>query len=291
MRRSMLFLPGNAPNMIINGGTLRADSVILDLEDSVAPGEKDAARILVRNALRTVDFGCETIVRINSLDSEFCEEDLKEIVPCAPGAIMSPKSSRREDILRLDDMIERIEEENHMEKGKIKLIPLIETALGVENAFEIASSCGRVTAIFLGGEDLSADLRCKRTTSGEEILYARERMVCAARAAGVEVYDTPFTDAFDDEGLIADAKLAKSLGFSGKAAVAPRHVYAINEIFSPTKEEIDYAKEVMGVIEEAHRLGKGAVSLHGKMIDPPIVERARLVLEAAESAERRGFDE
>ena len=105
MRRSMLFLPGNAPNMIINGGTLRADSVILDLEDSVAPGEKDAARILVRNALRTVDFGCETIVRINSLDSEFCEEDLKEIVPCAPGAIMPPKSSRREDILRLDDMI------------------------------------------------------------------------------------------------------------------------------------------------------------------------------------------
>ena len=276
MRRSMLFLPGNAPNMIINGGTLRADSVILDLEDSVAPGEKDAARILVRNALRTVDFGCETIVRINSLDSEFCEEDLKEIVPCAPGAIMPPKSSRREDILRLDDMIERIEEENYMEKGKIKLIPLIETALGVENAFAIASACARVTAVFLGGE---------------EILYARERMVCAARAAGVEVYDTPFTDAFDDEGLIADAKLAKSLGFSGKAAVAPRHVYAINEIFSPTKEEIDYAKEVMGVIEEAHRLGKGAVSLHGKMIDPPIVERARLVLEAAESAERRGFDE
>ena len=111
MRRSMLFLPGNAPNMIINGGTLRADSVILDLEDSVAPSEKDAARILVRNALRTVDFGCETIVRINSLDSEFCEEDLKEIVPCAPGAIMPPKSSRREDILRLDHMIERIEEE------------------------------------------------------------------------------------------------------------------------------------------------------------------------------------
>ena len=282
MRRSMLFLPGNAPNMIINGGTLRADSVILDLEDSVAPGEKDAARILVRNALRTVDFGCETIVRINSLDSEFCEEDLKEIVPCAPGAIMPPKSSRREDILRLDDMIERIEEENYMEKGKIKLIPLIETALGVENAFAIAYACARVTAVFLGGEDLSADLRCKRTKSGEEILYARERMVCAARAAGVEVYD---------EGLIADAKLAKSIGFSGKASVAPRHVYAINEIFSPTKEEIDYAKEVMGVIEEAHRLGKGAVSLHGKMIDPPIVERARLVLEAAESAERRGFDE
>ena len=173
MRRSMLFLPGNAPNMIVNGGALRADAVILDLEDSVAPAEKDAARILVRNALKTVSFGCETVVRINSLDSGFCEEDLREIVPCAPGAIMPPKASRREDMLRLDDMNERLEEENYMEKGKIKLIPLIETALGVENAFEIASSCGRVTAIFLGGEDLSADLRCKRTKSGEEILYAR----------------------------------------------------------------------------------------------------------------------
>lgn len=291
MRRSMLFLPGNAPNMIVNGGTLRADAVILDLEDSVAPTEKDAARILVRNALKTVNFGCETVVRINSLDSGFCGEDLREIVPCAPGAIMPPKSACREDMLRLDEVISRLEAENGLEAGKIKLIPLIETALGVENAFEIASSCGRVTAIFLGGEDLSADLRCKRTKSGEEILYARGRMVCAARAAGVEVYDTPFTDAFDDEGLIADARLAKSLGFSGKAAVAPRHIYEINRIFSPTKAEIDYAKEVMAAVEEANRLGKGAVSLRGKMIDPPIAERARTVLEAAKSMGRRGFDE
>lgn len=204
---------------------------------------------------------------------------------------MPPKASRREDMLRLDEAISRLEAENGLEAGKIKLIPLIETALGVENAFEIASSCGRVTAIFLGGEDLSADLRCKRTKSGEEILYARGRMVCAARAAGVEVYDTPFTDAFDDEGLIADARLAKSLGFSGKAAVAPRHIYEINRIFSPTKAEIDYAKEVMAAVEEANRLGKGAVSLRGKMIDPPIAERARTVLEAAKSMGRRGFDE
>lgn len=143
----------------------------------------------------------------------------------------------------------------------------------------------------MGGEDLSADLRCRRTKSGEEILYARGRMVCAARAAGVEVYDTPFTDAFDDEGLIADARLAKSLGFSGKAAVAPRHIYEINRIFSPTKAEIDYAREVMAAVEEANRLGKGAVSLRGKMIDPPIAERARTVLEAAKSMGRRGFDE
>lgn len=282
MRRSMLFLPGNTPNMIINGGTLRADSVILDLEDSVSPDEKDSARILVRNSLKAIDFGCETIVRINSLDTEYCALDLEEIIPCSPDVIMPPKSSCKADMLRLDEMITAIEKENGIEVGKIKLMPLIETALGIENAFEIASATKRITAIFLGGEDFSADIRAKRTKSGEEILYARGRMVVAARAAGIDVYDTPFTDAFDDEGLVADAKFAKSLGFTGKAAVAPRHIYAINEIFSPTAAEIKYAREVITAIEEARKLGKGAVSLRGKMIDPPIVERAKQTLEAAE---------
>ncbi len=281
MRRSMLFLPGNTPNMIINGGTLRADSVILDLEDSVSPDEKDSARILVRNSLKTLDFGCETIVRINALDTEYCIPDLEEIIPCSPDIIMPPKSSCKEDMKRLDDIITEIERKNGMEVGKIKLIPLIETALGIENAFEIASATKRITAIFLGGEDFSADIRAKRTKSGEEILYARGRMVVAARAAGIDVYDTPFTDAFDDEGLVADAKFARSIGFTGKAAVAPRHVHSINEIFSPTEAEIKYAKEVLAAIEEARMLGKGAVSLRGKMIDPPIVERAKQTLEAA----------
>lgn len=289
MRRSMLFLPGNTPSMIINGGTLLADSVILDLEDSVAPDEKDAARILVRNALRHMNFVCETVVRINAVDSEYYAEDLAAVVPCAPGAIMPPKSCRADDMRRLDGEIAALEEQNNIPIGTVKIIPLIETALGVENAFAVASACKRVVAVLLGGEDLSADLRCKRTKSGEELLYARTRLVCAARAAGIEVYDTPFTDAFDDEGLCSDAALAKSLGFSGKAAVAPRHIYDINRIFTPTNEEIAYAKEVMSAIEEAHRLGKGAISLHGKMIDPPIVERARLVLESAKSAKRRGF--
>ena len=278
----MLFLPGNTPNMIINGGTLRADSVILDLEDSVSPDEKDSARILVRNSLKAIDFGCETIVRINSLDTEYCVSDLEEIIPCSPDVIMPPKSSCKADMLRLDEMITALEKENGIEVGKIKLMPLIETALGIENAFEIASATKRITAIFLGGEDFSADIRAKRTKSGEEILYARGRMVVAARAAGIDVYDTPFTDAFDDEGLVADAKFAKSLGFTGKAAVAPRHIYAINEIFSPTATEIKYAREVITAIEEARKLGKGAVSLRGKMIDPPIVERAKQILEAAE---------
>jgi len=163
------------------------------------------------------------------------------------------------------------------------MIPLIETALGVENAYEIASADPRVTAIFLGGEDFTADLRCKRTKGGNEIFYARSRMVVAARAAGVDVYDTPWTDVEDYEGLVEDAKFAKSLGFTGKSSISPRHIPFINEVFSPTEEEIQYAKDVFECIEKAKAEGKGVVSLRGKMIDAPIVARARQVLEAAEA--------
>ena len=151
--------------------------------------------------------------------------------------------------------------------------------MGVENAFQIASADERVAALFLGGEDLTADLRCKRTKEGNEIFYARTRLVCAARACGIDVYDTPFTDVDDIEGLYTDARFAKSLGFSGKASISPRHVEGINEVFSPTQSEIDYAHEVMETIRIAKQQGKGVVSLHGKMIDAPIVERARQVIE------------
>ena len=140
-----------------------------------------------------------------------------------------------------------------------------------------------VAAIFLGGEDLTADLHCKRTKEGNEIAYARSRMVMAARAAGVEVYDTPFTDVNDDEGIEIDALLAKSLGFSGKASISPRHIQAINEAFSPTEKDVDYAYEVMDAIALAKKQGKGAISLHGKMIDAPIVTRAQQTIAAAEA--------
>ncbi|MBQ2201071.1 MAG: CoA ester lyase, partial [Clostridia bacterium] len=160
-------------------------------------------------------------------------------------------------------------------------IPLIETALGVERAFEIASATPRVTALFLGGEDLTADLRCRRTKAGNEIDYARKRLVCAARAAGIDVYDTPFTDVNDDEGIVVDAEYAKSLGFTGKSAIAPRHVRTINEVFSPSLADVEYAKLVFEAIRIGKQQGKGAVSLRGKMIDKPIVERARQTLEAA----------
>ena len=282
MRRSMLFLPGNTPNMIINGDALGADSIILDLEDAVSPHEKDSARLLVRSAIKNMGFsGVEITVRINSIDTDYWRDDLDAIVPLRPNLIMPPKASCANDILTVDAYIEDIEMAYHIPVGTVKLIPLIETALGVEHAFEIASACKRVAAIFLGGEDLTADLRCKRTKAGNEIDYARKRLVVAARAAGVDVYDTPFTDVNDDEGIRIDAEYAKSLGFTGKSAIAPRHVKVINEVFSPTVKDIEYAKMVFEAIRTGKEQGKGAVSLLGKMIDKPIVERARQTLEAA----------
>ena len=283
MRRSMLFLPGNNPNMLINGNCLGSDAVIFDLEDAVSPAEKDAARILVRNTMRYMDFrGCEIIVRINSVDTAYWQKDLDMILPLKPALILLPKSGTAADVLAADAYMTELEEKLGFEKNPVGLMPLIETAAGVENSFAIASSTKRVQALFLGAEDLTADLQCKRTKEGREIEYARTRLVVAARAAGVQVYDTPFTDVNDDEGILVDAQLAKALGFSGKASISPRHVEVINAVFSPTQKEIDYAYEVMEAIETAKAQGKGAIALHGKMIDAPIVARAQQTISMAE---------
>ena len=283
MRRSMLFLPGNNPNMLINGNCLGADAVIFDLEDAVSPDQKDAARILVRNTMRYMDFRtCEIIVRINSIDTPFWKQDIDQILPQKPGLILLPKTGTAQDVLEADAYITQVEAKLGMEKNTVGLMPLIETALGVENAFQIASATKRVKALFLGAEDLTADLQCKRTKEGREIEYARTRLVVAARAAGVDVYDTPFTDVNDDEGIVTDAKLAKALGFTGKASISPRHVPVINEVFSPSQRDIDYAYEVMEAIRIAKEQGRGAIALRGKMIDAPIVNRAKQTIEAAE---------
>ena len=284
MRRSMLFLPGNNPNMLINGNCLGADAVIFDLEDAVSPQEKDAARVLVRNTMRYMDFsGIEIIVRINSVDTDYWKKDLDVILPEKPSLILLPKTSTREDVLMADEYVSKVEEQNGMDVGAIGLMPLIETALGVENSYIIATSTKRVKALFLGAEDLTADLQCKRTKEGREIEYARTRLVVASRAAGVDVYDTPFTDVNDDEGIVDDANLAKNLGFTGKASISPRHVEVINQVFSPTLAEIDYAYEVIEAINLAKEQGKGAIALHGKMIDAPIVARAERTISMAEA--------
>ncbi len=290
MRRSMLFIPGNTPNLLINGNFLGSDAVIFDLEDAVSPAEKDSARILVRNTMKYLDFrGCETIVRINSIDTDYWKKDLDQVMTQKPNLIMLPKTSCAADVQAADAYMAEVEQRLGFEKNTVRLMPLIETALGVENAFAIATASDRVAALFLGAEDLTADLRCKRTKGGREIDYARGRMVMAARAANVDVYDTPFTDVNDDEGICTDAEYAKALGFTGKAAISPRHVEVINEVFSPSQADIDYAYEVMDAIRMAKEQGKGAIALRGKMIDAPIVARAQQTIAMAEEmAMRKG---
>lgn len=291
MRRTMLFLPGNTPNIIINADVLGADSVILDLEDAVSPDQKDAARVLVRNALKYMDFGsCEVIVRINPLSSGMWQEDLEEIIPLRPSVIMPTKVSAAQDVAHIAAYITETEKKAGIPIGTTKIMPLIETAQGVENAYAIALADTRVCAIFIGCEDLTADLRCTRTQAGTEVFYHRSRIVCAARAAGIEAYDTPFTDINDSQGLRKDAEFAKGLGYTGKACISPRQVDIVNEVFSPSAADIEYAKLVFKVIAEAKEQGRGAVSLKGKMIDKPIVDRAAFVLEMAKALGKGGTE-
>ncbi len=282
--RNFLFIPGNNPKMLSSADFLGSDSILIDLEDAVAPSEKDAARILTRNAIKALCYSKTVGVRINSTGTEHWQRDLSEMLPLGIDYIVLPKVECAEDILSVDRFISEYYS-LHECKKEIWIMALLETALGTENAFSIAKASPRIKALFLGAEDLTGDLCAKRTAEGKEILYARSRIVCAARAAGIEVFDTPFTDINDEKALESDANLARQLGFSGKAAIHPCQIEVINSIFSPTEEEIAYAGEVLAIYEEAVKNGLGAVALHGKMIDAPILERAKRVLAQAKEIE------
>jgi citrate lyase subunit beta/citryl-CoA lyase len=292
MRRSMLFVPGNSPAMLLNADIHGADALIFDLEDAITPAEKDAARVLVRNAVQALGYGgCEIIIRINPLDGIYIKQDIEAMVPLRPALLMPVKVASAEEVEQISAMVAAAEIANGMAPGSVGLIPLLETASGIEHAYEIARSDTRVKAILLGAEDLTGDLQAIRSKQGDEILYARGRVVIAARAAGIDAYDTPFTDVNDEEGLEKDARFARSMGFTGKAVISPRHVAAVNAVFSPSQEEIVYARQVMAAIREGERLGKGAVSLNGRMVDKPIVDRAGHVLDAARALGLAGLSD
>ncbi len=280
MRRSLLFIPGNRPNMIQNGEVLPADALIFDLEDSVLPQDKDAARDLVASALRTMDFGSrERIVRINDLESPQARADLAAVVPAGAETILLPKTGGRKAIEDLDALLTDLEDQAGRRQGETRIIALIETARGIENALEIAEASARVTALALGAEDLSADLACPRTREGLEIFYSRSRLVMAARAAGIEALDTPFIDAHDLEGCLADTRFAIGLGFTGKLCISPFHLKTIHEAFAPDQAQYDQAHRIIAAMRRGREEGTGAVSLDGKMIDPPIVRQAERVIE------------
>jgi len=277
MGTNLLFVPGNNPAMVQNAGILGADIVIFDLEDAVAGDQKDAARSLLKNALESMEYeGCETSVRINAMDTLHWEADLRTVAAAGIDGLVIPKAEHSDDINTISGILDSIPEAN-----EIFLIPLVESALGVENVYQIAASSKRIRGIFFGAEDYTADIGTVRTKGSEEIFWARGRIVNGAAAAGVEAIDTPFTDVEDIEGLKKDTLFAKALGFDGKASISPRHCGFIREIFYPEDEEILYASRVMDTVKEAEKAGKGVASMDGKMIDKPIVLRALKVLRAA----------
>lgn len=285
MRRSYLFLPGNQPTMLQNGAVLPADVLIFDLEDSVVASEKDAARELIASALRSIDYGGRRLtVRINDLEKPYVKKDLKAVVAAGAHSIMVPKVTGAHTIHHVAVMLDLIEEEYGFKKGRTRIIALIETALGIEKAFEAATSSSRVEALALGGEDLCADLGCPRTKEGMELLYSRSRLLIAARAAGVDAIDTPFTDARDENGCYADTVYARSLGFDGKLSISPHHLRSIHRAFTPTEDAVAFALEVIESMKRAKCDGRGAVSLRGKMIDLPVLRQAERTLELARAS-------
>ena len=272
MRRSRLYLPGNDPKFMINAGIHKPDGVILDLEDSVHPGEKDAARIMVRNALRQVDFmGAERMVRINQ--GEMGLLDLEFVIPHNVHVVLIPKCESPEQVKAVDDKIQEIRKREGIE-NQVFLMPIVESGLGAIKAYDIAAASPNNVALTIGLEDYTADIGTQRTPEGRESFWARSQIVNAARAARVQPIDTVFSDVRDMEGLRESVLEAKSLGFDGKGCIHPRQIRVIHEAFAPTDAEIERAKQIVLAFEAAEAKGLGVVSLGSKMIDPPVVKRA-----------------
>jgi citrate lyase subunit beta/citryl-CoA lyase len=258
---------------------------MFDLEDSVSLNEKDAARYLLYNSLRTIDYGeKELVVRINNPRTECGIMDIKAMVASKIDVIRLPKTETVEDIIICEKEIEKAEKEFGLEIGSTKMMAAIESALGVLNAKDIAFSSKRLIAIALGAEDYVTDLKTKRYKDGVELMFARSMILHAARAAKLDALDTVFSNLNDEEGFRDEVMLIKKLGFDGKSIINPRQIEPIIEIFTPTKEEIEKAMEVMEAIKEAERHKSGVISLNGKMIDRPIVLRAERVIALAKAS-------
>jgi citrate lyase subunit beta / citryl-CoA lyase len=281
LRRSRLYLPGNEPKFFLNAGLHKPDGIILDLEDSVAPAEKDAAQMIVRNALRTVDFyNAERMVRINQLPRGL--EDLKFIVPHNVNVILIPKCESAEQIRQVEEEVEKLKSLNKL-KNEIYFMPIIESALGIIKAYEIASASDKTCALAIGLEDYTADIGTQRTLEGKESFFARAMILNAAKAAGIQAIDTVFSDVNDMEGLRESVVEAKSLGFEGKGCIHPRQIQVVHDAFAPTPEEIDKARKIVAAFDDAMSKGLGVVALGSKMIDAPVVKRAERVMKLAET--------
>ena len=282
LRRSLLYVPGNMPSMLQNVPLFQCDAVQIDLEDAVPLAEKDAARILVRRFLDTYKVrDKEVLVRINGLDTKWALDDLKTVLPGIPDGIRLPKADSPDVVERLDTLLTEYEEELGLEVGHFKILPSIETAMGVINAVFTARASNRLIGLAFGAEDYTATMEINRTKTGEELFNARMNVLWAAKAAGIQALDSIFADVNDMDALRRETELIKKLGFTGKSLVNPRQIDVVHEVFAPKQAEIDYALQVMDAIKRAREMGTGVISLKGKMIDRPVVVRAARVLNTA----------
>jgi citrate lyase subunit beta/citryl-CoA lyase len=278
-RISRLYLPGNTPSMMINAGIHKPNAIILDLEDAVAPDKKEEAAYLVRNSLRAINYyGAERMVRINQLPRGLA--DLKFIVPHHVNLILLPKCEDRNQIIELDNEINKIKKEYDL-NYPIYIMPIIESALGVEKAFEIATASENVAAMAIGLEDYTADIGVARTNEGKESFYARTRIVNASKSAKIQPIDSVFSDISDMTALAENVKNSKSLGFEGMGCIHPLQISVIHNNFAPENSEIEKAKRIILAFEEAKEKGLGVVSLGTKMIDAPVVKRAENTIKMA----------
>ncbi|RMC41500.1 citrate lyase subunit beta [Lactobacillus sp. ESL0233] len=285
LRRTMMFVPGNNPSMIKDAGIYGADSIMLDLEDAVSLTEKDAARMLVYNAIKTVDFGgAEIVVRINGQDTPFYDEDVKAMVRAGVDVIRLPKTESAAMIQKLVKDMEVAEEEYGVEKGSIGVMAAIESAKGVLNSQKIATATPLMMGLAVSGEDYTADMHTRRYPDGRELEFARNMVLQAARAADVYAFDTVFSNMNDPEGFYRETNYIYKLGYDGKSLVNPRQIEMVNKVFNPTKDEIENAMAVQSAIREAKAKGSGVISMNGKMVDKPVVEKANRVIETAKAS-------
>lgn len=288
LRRSRLYLPGNEPKFALNAALHGADGLILDLEDSVAPAEKDAARAVVRNALRVLDFrGAERMVRINQGERGLA--DLAYVVPHGVECVLVPKVESAAQVVAVRDRVEALRAA-HGVAHQVWLMPIVESARGAWLAYEIAAAADSVVALAVGLEDYTADIGAERTLEGRESFWARAQVLNGARAAGVQPIDTVFSDVGDMEGLRKSVEEARSLGFVGKGCIHPRQIAVVHEAFAPPPAAIEKAQRIVLAFEDAQAQGLGVVALGSKMIDPPVVKRAQATVAAAVAAGKLAAD-
>ena len=287
--RSLIFVPGNRANMLERALDFNADIIMVDLEDSVPPAEKVAARDLARQWVPTLrQAGKRVMVRANSLDTGLTRDELTAVISPDLYGVSVGKTESVWDLREIDRIIAPLEASAGLQPGQIKLIPWIESARAVVNVNEMAAALPQIVAIAFGAEDYTNDMGIQRTDDGAEVYHPRATIAIAARAAGVAALDSPYVAFRNPEGLRQDAGVARQLGYTGKFAIHPAQIDPINELFSPRPEDVAYARRVMEAWHEAEAAGRGSLNLDGKMVDVPVVKRAQNLLALAEAINSAG---